>query len=1458
MATLTITELTWGGLVPASGGVATPTLKYEYVDDNGDVFTTGAKVTWERARIVAYESRGRGYNPWLVGHETAASDFGQGIRSYDNAVSGNLHLDRCGADGRPPGAFPSDYKDAVRIRNTGSGTAPELGGFYFSYGQSSWSGMDFMCSFLAWVPQGYYINKHHNPLGDGGYHIFIGSSTGEDRWRIYSAMTHFGTGTISTSFFYALTGGEYGTPEAPVDWWITGALVCQVSNLNVPSSAPALDTTTGALTIPPTTATQAQALEWGAVKVTVTMNGLTTYAVSAPEQAPALDWVTVEPMTGGDPTKLASQSVKITAAENRSLTSARSGLVTYKTAGNAFAALNFSQEAATVSFGTLTAQLSYPTAAAKGGTVSPTVTWYLPFGFNGNTSNGGTITRAADGTITVTRKDANVPTTITGVTTSITYSMPLANGATLNSTSTGVVSVPSLGKTVTDGATDRGDVNVSVSVSISAGSDWGSVTASKSTTATATILQERNAKTGTSFGKVSLSVSPSSVTAAATGDTFNLSASALQTRTDTYTSGSYEVAVTPTISFGEGSTSWLTKGLSSAGNATYEVAVNSSTSSRSGSITVTASGGGSESASQTVTVAQRGASVSFSGVSVSLSYDDYAAAGGDTLYPSLSWSLTYGVNGETSGLGTITSSNYTSYSGVSVAVSYAWGNTPITGGSIDSNSGKVTTPSAGNTISTTRVALGNVKATVTVTIAAGSSAGNSSSATTSGSSAMARIDRDPNTATATREINLSVPKTEFTAAGGTMTVSATGTISYRYSSGSTTAGSGLPTTFTPSVSLSSTDGFSLNGTSFYCTSHGTTVYPSNRYTDIQAVFPSKPSYTGVTFTDGSSKSVSVKQTSNHCTGSIEVSVDKSSLSAAGETTKVYGQVVYSFSSGSKLYGTASLSSGTVTGFTFAGRTGNTAVTTGSSSPITSYVNLTAASRGATVGSARSITITASDNTKSPSVGYTKASSKNITITQVANAVTGTTYGDITITLPFTSKSVAYSSNSFSIDYVSATQAVTTSYTSGSSSTGSQGVSESIAYTSNASWITVSKDNDDGSCWVVVSENSSTSSRSGTITVSASGNGKSASATVTIEQAAAPAWGLYVSTTSLAITSAAMASSFYVTKKTTSGTAIPFTSTSQVSATSSASWLTVSSLTLTSAGQIMVSFSATANTSTIARTATIGVVSTENASKATSCMIGQQPASNIALFASPSIISLGSSSSQSSTVSISKTNNGSSVNFTSSSQIRVSSKPSWVSISLSLSSGAINAAITTTSANTSSSARGGSVVFVSTEDSTKSVSVTVAQRGGAVASAGTLTFRLYHPYPSQVISAYFNNVTSNDWWAGASDSYDGEDYLFCAMGVITNVSSSGNYVYINIEPYPTEVEDVINNLRNGDMLEMEPLYLGGENGDSPWDSWNPHFTLSAEDNDGDYASDALADALESVANGNDEQLIINMY
>lgn len=1448
MASLSITELTWGGLVPASGGVATPTLKYEYVDNNGNVFTTGAKVTWERAQLVTM------YNdPDFVRGQNALS-------VYDNNGTGNISL----STRTPLPGAPADYCQMLEIKYAGGGTNPEWGGFAFGWPKTaleSLKGRSVMSSFLTSGIDYNTLQMVTNGYGTGSYKWYpetIPNGYVAEKWNMATVQFNF-VDVINTQFYFYNTSLPH-TPTAdnPVSWYVLKPTLAILSPTNIPSNAPALDTTTGALTIPPTTATQAQALEWGAVKVTVQMNGLTVYAVSAPEQAPALDWLTVEPMTGGDPTKLASQSVKITATENRSLTSSRSGLVSYRTAGNAFAALNLSQEAATVSFGTLTAQLSYPTAEAKGGSVSPIVTWVLPFGFNGNTTNGGTITRAADGTITVTREDSHAPTTITGVTTSITYSMPAANGATLNSASTGVVSIPSLGTTVTDGNTVRGTIKASVSVSISAGSDWGSATASKSATASTDVLQERNAKTGTSFGAVSLSVSPSSVSAASGGDVISLSASASQTRTDTYTSGSYNIAITPSISFSEGSTSWITKGLSSGGNATYNIDENETTSSRSGTITVSATGGGSMSASKTVTVTQAAASVSFSAVSVSLYYDDYAAVGGDTLYPSLSWSMTYGKNGATSGAGTITSSNYTSYSGVSVAVSYTWGNTPITGGSLDSSSGKVVTPSAGNTISTSSVALGNVKAIVTVTIAAGSSVGNSSSATVSGSSSMARIDRDPNTATATRNISLSLDKTAFTAAGGSTTIRATGTISYKYSSGSTTPGSGLPTTFTPSVSLSSTDGFSMNGSSFYCTSHGTTIYPSYRYTDVQATFPSKPSYTGVTFTDGSSRSVSVSQASNHCTGSIEASVDKSSLSAAGETTKVYGQVVYSFSSGSKLYGAASLSSGSVTGFTFAGRTGNAAVSTGSSSSITSYVNLTAASRGTTVGSARSITITASDNTTSPSIGYTKASSKNITVTQVANAVTGTTYGDITITLPFISKSVAYGSNSFTIDYVTATQTVTTSYTSGSSSNGSQYVSSSIAYSSNVSWMTVEKDADDGSGYVVVAENTSSSSRNGTITVTASSNGKSASATITVTQAAMPEWGLYASTSSIQITSSAYSGSFYVTKKTTSGTAIPFTSTSQVRATPSTTWLSVSSLTLTSSGQIMVAFTATANTGTSTRTGSIGVQSTENTGKTIGVMVGQPAGGTIALSASSSIISLESGSGQTATVTIRKTVNGSAVNFTSASQIRVSSTPSWVSVSLSLSSGAIKATITTTSANTSSSARGGSVVFTSTEDSSKSVSVTVSQRGGAVASTGTLTFRLYASYPTQVINSYFNNVTSNDWWAGISDSYDGEDSYFECMGYITNVSSSGGYVYVKLEPYPDEVESVINNLRNGDMLEMDPLYLGGENGDSPWDSWDPHFALYAEDNNGDYASSALADALESVMNGNDEQLIIEMY
>lgn len=1449
MASLAITELTWGGLVPASGGVATPTLKYEYVDDNGNLFTTGATVTWERVKIARNSRDMLLDDPWFVRDEAL------NIRPYDFSSSPYRTIARVPIDECPTG-IPCDFTKAVRVRNTGTGTS-FAGGFYVPYmgdNDDIFAGNTYVCSFMAWVQGDRLIYPTNNSMGTGGYNKGIRGQSGWGRWRMYGSEMYFGPGA-STAGYYGLRPEGDGTEEKPLDWWFTGLLFCQVSNLSAPSDAPALDTATGALTIPPTTSTVAQALEWGAVKVSVTMNGQTTYAVSAPEQAPALDWVSVDPMSGGDQSSVSIKAVKVSATENRSLTAARSGLVTFKTSGNKFATLNLSQPAASVSFGTLTASLSYPTAAAKGGSVSPSLTWSLPFGFNGSTSNGGTISRAADGTVSVTTTDSHAPTTITGVSTTITYSMSSANGATLSSTSTGAVSVPSLGTSVTSGSTTRGSVTAAVSVTIAAGTEWGGATASKSATATTSVLQERNVKSSSTYGAVSLSVSPTSVSVVATGGTFTLSASASQTRTDNYTSGSYDVAVTPSISFGNGSASWLTKGTTGSSSASYTAAVNGSTSSRSGSVTVTASGEGSKSASKTIAITQAAAAVSFGALSASLSYNDNAAAGGDAVLPTLTWSVTYGLNGATSGAGTITSANYINYSGVSLAVSYAWGNTAITGGSIDSSSGKVTTPSAGNTISTSSVTLGNVTATVTVTIAANSSIGNSSAATISGN-ATGRVYRDPNTATATRSISLSLDKTSFTAAGGTTVIRAAGAIAYKYTSGSTTAGSGLPTTFDPSVSLSSTDGFSMNGTSFYCTSHGTTVYPSTRSTTVQATYPSKPSYTGVTFTDGSTKSVSVTQSGNYCTGTIEVSVDKSSLSAAGETTKVYGQVVYSFSSGSKKYNPATLS-GSATGFTFAGRTGDTSVSSGSTASITSYVYLTAASRGTTTGAARSITITASDNTSSPSVGYTKATSKTITVTQVANAVTGTTYGAITISLPYTTMSVAAGGGDSYVDRITASQAVTTTYTSGSTSSSTVSVSSSLTYSSSVTWMTLSVDEDDGSLLVRVSANTATSSRSGTITVAASANGKTASKTITVTQAAAEAWGLYASSSSVSLSSSASTGSFYVTKKTTSGTAIAFTSASQVNVTPSVTWLTVSSTTLTSSGQILVSFSATANTTTTGRTGAIGVQSTEDTSKAVGVTIGQAAKSTVGLTISSSTISVGASSGQTASVTIRKTLNGSSTSFTSASQVSVSSKPSWATVSLSLSSGAIIATITTSSANTSSSSRSGAVTFTSTEDSTKSVSATITQAAQATSRTSTITLQVAASNPASQLNAYFSGMSAGDSiyasiWETADENADEPFYVTVGTFVSASVSGTNINVVVSVG---SNVSYEVDQLRSGDMMECDPLYIGNSNDEDPEVSWSPQIRLSGDEGDatGEYAATMLADAMESASGGDDVTL-----
>lgn len=321
----------------------------------------------------------------------------------------------------------------------------------------------------------------------------------------------------------------------------------------------------------------------------------------------ASDWLTLGKSSGGGTTGQSVQTVAVTGAENRSLTSARTASVKFTTAGGKTATLTVTQPKAEITFGTLTAALSYGTAPAGGGEVSPQLTWSLPFGFNGDTSNGGVISGGADGTATVTAKDSHVPATIETVTVKATYTA--VDGYTRSTLgSGGVVTVKSCGTTVYTSETIVGQITAAVTVSIytSGSSGWGSVRYLGNATAQASVKQAENALLSATWGTITVEVtSPdgASYSCDHTGGSFTVTAKARQEVTRTYTSGVTDVELGVLIPSFAASGSWISLSGTSSSRA-VTVAANTAASARQGTVTVSAANAGVTGPSVAVTITQ--------------------------------------------------------------------------------------------------------------------------------------------------------------------------------------------------------------------------------------------------------------------------------------------------------------------------------------------------------------------------------------------------------------------------------------------------------------------------------------------------------------------------------------------------------------------------------------------------------------------------------------------------------------------------------------------------------------------------------------------------------------------------------------------------------------------------------------------------------------------------------------
>lgn len=337
---------------------------------------------------------------------------------------------------------------------------------------------------------------------------------------------------------------------------------------------------------------------------------------------------------------------------------------------------------------------TYPTIAAKGGTVNPTITYSQTWGWNGSTTGGGTITTGAElsydgdvvvagtGAVTASSKGTTVSaeTTIDNVTVTITlngkaktssfavkqaanavtsYGNVVISGGTVTdipaaggsiSEATSVTASQTI--TYTSEATRVGEVDITYSKAVSAETLGTTVKSrtligkltltatgegSKSATKEFDVYQAANAVT--SYGEVSLELT-TPVSLQAQGQTYDLGAQVDSkfAQTLTYTSGATKKG---TITLEEYVVKTSKEGFSLK-DSTGEVIVteNPGTTARNGFVvTVTITGEGSKSVSKDVTFNQQGSN---SYITVTPETLEFEAAGGTqtiTIESNDSWTI---------------------------------------------------------------------------------------------------------------------------------------------------------------------------------------------------------------------------------------------------------------------------------------------------------------------------------------------------------------------------------------------------------------------------------------------------------------------------------------------------------------------------------------------------------------------------------------------------------------------------------------------------------------------------------------------------------------------------------------------------------------------------------------------------------------------------------------------------
>lgn len=149
------------------------------------------------------------------------------IRVYNNVGNNNVDIIRTEKSSDNP--F-TDTSYELTVANTGD-AFPGLGGFYF--GNKSRANAVFIYRIFAKIPIGYSLGWASNEIGGRWGATFLTSMAGTGEFTEYVAKAVCGaTGSFSSTGYFYIIGGDFGTASEPVKWYVAYATCFDMTNVS--------------------------------------------------------------------------------------------------------------------------------------------------------------------------------------------------------------------------------------------------------------------------------------------------------------------------------------------------------------------------------------------------------------------------------------------------------------------------------------------------------------------------------------------------------------------------------------------------------------------------------------------------------------------------------------------------------------------------------------------------------------------------------------------------------------------------------------------------------------------------------------------------------------------------------------------------------------------------------------------------------------------------------------------------------------------------------------------------------------------------------------------------------------------------------------------------------------------------------------------------------------------------